>query len=102
MAGANWSAREKMRHVATIYGVYVSPAQRGRGIAAQLMGAVLAELSALPQIEKVSLTVSSACQPATRLYERLGFQHVGTARRELCVDGQYYDLHYMERFLRSG
>lgn len=99
VAGANWSPREKLRHVATIYGVYVSPEQRSKGIASQLMGAVLAALSVLPQIEKVSLTVNSAGEPAIRLYERFGFQRAGRAQRELCVDGQYYDLLTMERFL---
>ena len=102
MAGATWPAREKMRHVATIYGVYVSPARRGGGIASQLMRRLLDELSALPQLEKVSLTVNSASTPAVRLYERHGFERVGRARRELYVDGQYYDLLYMERILRSS
>ena len=101
MAGATWSAREKTRHVATIYGVYVAPAQRGTGIASQLMRRLLDELSALPQLQKVSLTVNSACKPALRLYERFGFQRAGRARRDLCVDGQYYDLLYMERFIIS-
>lgn len=101
MAGANWSAREKTSHVATIYGVYVSPARRGMGVASQLMRSLLDELSALPQLEKVGLTVNSACPPGVRLYERCGFQHVGAARGELRVDGQYYDLLFMERFLRS-
>ena len=101
MAGAIWPAREKTRHVAAVYGVYVSPAQRGQGIASQLMGKLLAELCGLPPIEKVGLTVNSACQPAVRLYERHGFERVGRALRELCVDGQYYDLLYMERCLRS-
>ena len=87
MAGANWWPREKLRHVATIYGVYVSPEQRSKGIASQLMGAVLAALSALPQVEKVSLTVNSAGEPAIRLYERFGFQRAGRAQRELYVDG---------------
>ena len=99
MAGASWPAREKLRHVASIYGVYISPAQRGQGIAAQLMRRLLDELSALPQLEKVGLTVNSASTPAVRLYERFGFQRVGAARRELRVGGQYYDLLYMERFL---
>lgn len=102
MAGANWSTREKLRHVATIYGVYVSPAQRSKGIASQLMGALLDDLSALPQLEKVSLTVNGAGEPAIRLYERFGFQRVGRARRELYVGGHYYDLLYMERFLTSS
>lgn len=102
MAGAGWSSKAKLRHVAEVYGVYVSPAQRDMGIASQLMGTLLDELSALPQLEKISLSVNSACKPAARLYERLGFQHVGTARRELCLNGQYYDLLYMERFLPSS
>lgn len=99
MAGATWSAREKTRHVASIYGVYVSPQQRGQGLASQLMRRLLNELCSLPQLEKVGLTVNSASKPATRLYHRFGFERVGAARRELRVGGQYYDLLYMERFL---
>lgn len=99
IAGATWPAREKTRHAASIYGVYVSPEQRGQGFASKLMGRLLIELTALPQLEKVGLTVNSACKPAVRLYQRLGFERVGRARRELRVGGQYYDLLYMERFL---
>ncbi len=87
---------------AEVYSVYVSPAQRGLGIASQLMRRLLDELSTLPQLEKVCLTVNSAGQPAISLYQRFGFEKLGVARRELYVDGQYYDLLYMERFLESG
>ena len=31
MAGAAWLAKAKRRHVAEVYGVYVSPGMRGRG-----------------------------------------------------------------------
>ncbi|MCE2472159.1 MAG: GNAT family N-acetyltransferase [Anaerolineae bacterium] len=102
MAGAGWSAKAKLRHVAEVYSVYISPARRGLGIASQLMRRLLDELSTLPQLEKVCLTVNRAGQPAISLYQRFGFEKVGMARRELCVDGQYYDLLYMERFLESG
>lgn len=101
MAGANWSQREKLRHVAEIYSVYVSPGQRGKGIASQLLRRILAELSLLPQIEKVRLSVNGHCLPAIRLYERLGFEQIGRARRELKVAGSYFDLLYMERLIRS-
>ncbi len=101
MAGAYWQAREKRRHVATVYSVYVAPAQRGKGIASQMLGRLLDELSALQHLEKVGLTVNSACPPAIRLYERFGFEHLGRARRELRVDGQNHDLLYMERRLQS-
>ena len=99
MAGATWSQKAKLRHVATVYGVYVPPAWRGRGIGARLLRALLAELQSMPQIEKLSLTVNRASQPAIRLYQRLGFESVGIAQRELKVDGLYYDLQYMELFL---
>ena len=99
MAGAGWSSKAKLRHVAEVYSVYISPAQRGQGIASQLMRRLLAELSTLPQLEKVCLTVNSAGQPAISLYQRFGFENVGMARRQLYVAGQYYDLLYMERFL---
>ena len=101
MATANWRAREKTRHAATIYSVYVSQVARGRGIGLALLRTILQELSALPHIEKVSLTVNSDCLPALRLYQRLGFKLLGTAKRELKVDGRYYDLHYLEMLFES-
>ena len=99
MAGAFWSDRQNMRHVASVYGVYVRPARRGMGIGGMLMRRLLSELSALPQIEKVSLSVNSEERAAVALYEKLGFVCVGVAKRELKVAGRYCDLRYMELFL---
>ena len=96
MAGAGWSSKAKLRHVAGVYGVYVSPDQRGKGLAPRLMRRLLAELRSMGQIEKVSLMVNTEALAAIRLYDKLGFEIVGTAHREEKVDGRYYDLHYME------
>lgn len=96
MAGVRWSAKAKLRHVAEVYGVYVSSEMRGRGIAKRLMDRLLHELRSMVQIEKVSLGVTSDNAAAVRLYEKLGFEIVGRARRELRVDGRYYDLYTME------
>lgn len=101
MAGAGWSAKAKLRHVAEVYGVYVAPERRGHGIATRLMRRLLNGLRSLGQIEKVSLQVTCEAQAAVGLYERLGFEIVGTARRELKVDGRYYDLRYMELHFRT-
>ncbi len=100
MAGANWSAKAKLRHVAEIYGVYVAPGQRSKGIATALMRPLLDELRAIGHIEKVKLEVNSEARAAIRLYEKLGFKRVGTARRELKVDGRYFDLQCMELHFR--
>lgn len=96
MAGAGWSGKAKLRHVAEVYGVYVSPDQRGSGVAQKLMQTLLAELRSIPQIEKVKLTVNNALPAAIRVYENAGFEIVGRAKRELKVDGSFYDLHMME------
>lgn len=96
MAGANWPARAKLRHVAEVYSVYMSPAQRGTGLASRLLQTLLDELRRLDQIEKVRLAVTAGSPAPLRLYQKLGFEIVGTARRELKIDGRYYDLHMME------
>ena len=96
MAGAHWSSKAKLRHVAGVYGVYVSPDQRGKGLAPRLMRRLLTELRSMGPIEKVSLMVNTEALAAIRLYEKLGFEIVGTAHREEKVDGRYYNLHYME------
>jgi len=100
MAGAGWSAKAKLRHVAGVYGVFVSPEMRDKGVAQHLMRRLLAELRSMAQIEKVSLMVNTEALAAIRLYEKLGFAIVGTAHREEKVDGRYYDLHYMEIYLK--
>ena len=100
MAGAGWSAKAKLRHVAGIYGVYLSSEMRGKRIASRLMRRLLDELRSTGQIEKVSLMVNTEALAAIRLYEKLGFEIVGTAHREEKVDGRYYDLHYMELHFR--
>lgn len=102
MAGATWSQRAKLRHAASVYSVYVSPARRGHGIASALMRTLLDELVDGLGFEKVSLTVNCDCLAAIHLYEKLGFEIVGTARRQLKIAGRYYDMHFMERhFERS-
>lgn len=102
MAGAGWSRKAKLRHVAEIYSVYVAPELRGRGIARGLMRRLLDELRSMGQIEKVSLGVTSDNAAAVRLYEKLGFAIVGTARRELKIESRYYDLHTMELHFFRG
>ena len=102
MVGTSWSDRLKMRHVAEVYAVYVKPSHRGKGIGKTLMRRLLEELKALPQIEKVKLGVTDGNEAAVALYLHLGFEIIGQAKRELQVDGRYYDLYHMELQLARG
>ncbi len=83
----------KTLHRGNIWGVYVAPAARGRGIARTLVEAVLAH--ARTEVQQVHLSVVTDNAAALRLYTGLRFTTYGTEPRSLLVDGQYYDEHLM-------
>ncbi len=97
--GAFWTNRIKTGHIATIVGVYVSSDYRGQGVGKRLLQSLSDEITAVPQIEKINLTVNTTQTAAQKLYETFGFQPIGIARKELKYEGQYYDELYMEKHL---
>jgi len=99
MMGSGWSQRVNTKHVATIYSVYVTTSMRGGGIGSQLLDSVLNNLAVISPIEKVNLTVTVDQTSAIKLYEKFGFQRIGIARKELKINGRYYDIIHMEKFL---
>lgn len=94
-----FNTRLKTSHIASIYGVYVTPKYRGRGIGGKLMDAVMEEIKGKGGIIKVQLSVNPGCRPAVRLYKRVGFIVTGRARKELKIGNRFYDLLYMEKML---
>jgi len=99
MMGIYRPDRIKTRHVGTVYGVYVDPVARGRGIARQLMQALLDEVHMIPEIEKLELTVNTENSAALALYRRFGFEVIGTFQRSLKIGDRYYDEYLMEKLL---
>src|SRR6478609_5041014 len=63
----------KERHKGHIWGVYVRPESRGKGIATALMQEIIRRARELEGLEQITL-VASANLPAQRLYTVLGFQ----------------------------
>lgn len=59
--------------------IAVHPAFRRKGIAEALVNALVADLKALGS-HCLTLEVRSSNEPAKALYEKLGFQHVGTRK----------------------
>jgi RimJ/RimL family protein N-acetyltransferase len=87
----NW----KDRHKGRLWGVYVKKNHRGKGIARQLLEALLQRARSQPGLEQVILTVGHKQAAAKRLYSAVGFQVFGHERHALKVGDVYVDEDYM-------
>ena len=96
-----FGSRTKTSHIANVYGVYVTPGQRGLGIGEMLISKALSEIRKRGHIIKVELSVNAYLRPAVRLYKKAGFEVVGRANNELKVADRYYDMLLMEKQIRK-
>lgn len=87
----------KVRHIATIWGMYVRPSARGTGLAAQLMQVAVAE--GFRNCRSIRLSVVSTNHAARRLYLKAGFREWAVDHAALHVDGVYHDEVLMRRDL---
>lgn len=77
VAGLAFEQREKVRHKATLFGMYVPAGHRGRGLGRRLVRAVLAGARGRPGVWLVQLTVTQGNAGAQALYESCGFTAFG-------------------------
>jgi RimJ/RimL family protein N-acetyltransferase len=80
----------KVRHKSTIFGVYVVPEARGKGVARDMMLYLIEIARAHPEIEQIIIEYTSNNVAARTLYEKLGFEWYGTQPRALKFPGGYY------------
>ena len=95
MAGFYREARVKKRHQGRIWGVFVSPEFRNKGLGRALLMAVLEKARALEGLNSILLTVATTQESARKLYASLGFRSFGIEPRAVGVNGQYLDEEYM-------
>ncbi|HKQ79923.1 MAG TPA: GNAT family N-acetyltransferase [Blastocatellia bacterium] len=81
-----------------IIGTYVDLSLRRQGIAANLFAATF-DVARRKGYEKIFTLVRSDNPAALAVYQRQGFQIVGTARKQAKLDGKYIDEIIIERFL---
>jgi ribosomal protein S18 acetylase RimI-like enzyme len=94
LAGLGVERVRKRAHLGTLWGVFVRPEARGRGLARALVAAALEEARARG-LAQVQLGVGVANRPALALYTALGFAVFGTEHAALRVDGVDHDEHLM-------
>lgn len=86
---------EKMKHKGSIWGMYVTPNNRGKGIGRRLLEYAIEKAKLFEDILQIELAVISTNESARKLYESIGFESFGTEKRALFVNGQFYDEEHM-------
>jgi GNAT superfamily N-acetyltransferase len=77
VVGLSFEHREKARHKATLFGMYVQTSYRGRGLGGQLVDEVLTCAKSRAGVLLVQLTVTEGNRCAQTLYEQKGFVQFG-------------------------
>jgi ribosomal protein S18 acetylase RimI-like enzyme len=95
MAGFHREIGPKVRHKGKIWGVYVTPSQRGTGLGRDLMRAVLERAAKIEGLDQILLSVTATQTPALGLYRSLGFETFGREPRALKIGDRTIDEDYM-------
>jgi ribosomal protein S18 acetylase RimI-like enzyme len=95
MAGFYREKSAKGRHKGGVWGVYVTPAHRGQGLARMIFEALLGHAAAIPGVEQILISVATTQAAAAKLYRSLGFETYGREPRALKVGGRYIDEELM-------
>jgi ribosomal protein S18 acetylase RimI-like enzyme len=90
---------KKERHKASIYGMYVAPSERGRGIARKLLAAAVGTAKKIRGLRQIRIEVVTSNAAAIALYERAGFVKYGEEEEALLISGKFYSEFLMVKKL---
>ena len=82
-------AKEKYRHKASVWGLYVRPEWQGMGVARALLEWLIEHARQQPDLHQILLTVAGG-NLAQELYGKMGFRAYGLEPRALHVGGEDY------------
>lgn len=92
-----FNVRECYQGVADL-SIYIRREERGKGLGKQLLLALI-EVAKQVGFYKMVLTTLAVNSTGHRLYYSIGFTKVGTYVRQGMLDGNWVDVHVMEKFL---
>ena len=97
-AGFYVQAGAKSQHKGVLFGMFVRPEFRGRGVAASLLARLIQHAACV--VEELQLSVVTSNAAAVRLYASAGFREYGLERRALKVGDAYHDEFLMALAVR--
>jgi ribosomal protein S18 acetylase RimI-like enzyme len=83
-------SREKTKHIADIFGMYVDSNYRHQGFGKALMTYVIKQAKDDLNIKQLRLSVTDTNQPAIKLYESFGFISYGLEKNAMYYNQTYY------------
>jgi ribosomal protein S18 acetylase RimI-like enzyme len=98
-AGLQFEPREKARHKALLFGMYVAPESRQGGWGRRLVLAVMEQAASRGGVRIVQLTVTEGNAQAQALYERCGFKPFGIEPFAMALEGRFLSKVHMWRDL---
>ena len=94
-AALAWTSRfPSSMHKALLWGCFVEPGFRGRGLGRQVVGRAL-DHARQNSVRRVNLTVFLPNRAAVNLYASLGFKPYGLEPEAVCLGGNYHDGQHM-------
>jgi ribosomal protein S18 acetylase RimI-like enzyme len=100
VAGISFQSRDKVRHKATVFGMYVPARNRRQGVGRELMNSVLTYAESRPGTSIVQLTVTEGNATAQAFYASFGFVPFGTEPCAVRVGSGYVSKVHMWRDLQ--
>jgi RimJ/RimL family protein N-acetyltransferase len=100
LVGIRRETRKNLRHKAVLWGMYVTPAFRGRGIGRELLEQILDRAAGMTELRQVNLCVNTQNASAIAMYRAAGFETFGVERAYLIVNGAPQDLIHMVRTIQ--
>lgn len=91
----------KVEHKGVIWGVYLLPEYRGKGLARKLLLEVIKHCKNVPGIELLHLGVDPANKPVVKLYESVGFTKWGSELHALKIGNEYVDEDQMVLWMQN-
>ena len=91
MVGVVRESKVKRRHMALIWGMYVAPPARRKGVGGALLAAAIGHAHSWPGVDQLQLSVTDTATSARRLYEAAGFRCWGREARALHWEGRFVD-----------
>jgi RimJ/RimL family protein N-acetyltransferase len=101
VAGVAFERRTKTAHKSTLFGMYLRPEFRSRGIARLLVASAVDLAAQRPEALLIQLTVSDGNALAQRLYEAAGFVRFGTEPFAIRHGETFVGKVHMWRWLRT-